>query len=402
MKIPKFLDRDNYLQNPIMRRFLKERGLRLVESRTEYIRAIEEYAEQSYENEQETRSWLIKIIKEGSKEFCYKKIQGIQERHRDKEIVKALIDAQYPDCPMENLLDYKNDGAQKLIQYDLIIDDQEKVSQINFVFSKWVLYGRTGELGEVTIFPTFVEVYLDHGFIVSRQKAKSTIFKYDENNKMLLSEYKINTMDDSIETIDEIIGLFDFSTENDKKKVLNQNSQMLYNLYMEYSNTPNHVVKQIESVKPVFNGFVDKIFHDLNLDIRNKEKALLDAKIFIEKFISINGDNEDIFKQDREAYLIEVSADDEIDLTKVDTKSKNKEPLQCTEAFFDGKKSVMNSKSCEKINLVFRRKDETYFKNIPLVVQFGTHKNAGYVKTFNYAEEVDIQNVLQAVFKNYK
>lgn len=36
-----------------------------------------------------------------------------------------------------------------------------------------------------------------------------------------------------------------------------------------------------------------------------------------------------------------------------------------------------------------------------LTVQLGTHNNFGYVKLLNYAEECDIQNVLQAVFGNF-
>ena len=76
--------------------------------------------------------------------------------------------------------------------------------------------------------------------------------------------------------------------------------------------------------------------------------------------------------------------------------------MQCTEAFFDSKKSVVKSKKCKRLNLIFKRTDETYFtKANPLVVQLGTQKNYGYIKTMQYAEEADIQNVLQAIFDNY-
>jgi hypothetical protein len=177
---------------------------------------------------------------------------------------------------------------------------------------------------------------------------------------------------------------------------------MLYRIYEKYSFTPADVVEKVQSQKDLINGFVNQVFTNLNLDVRNKEKAILDAEIFVEKFISINGNNEDIFKEDRPAYLIKVTADDEIELTKIDTTSDKKVPLQCTEAFFDSKKSVVKSKKCKRLNLIFRRTDETYFlKSNPLVVQLGTHKNHGYVKTMQYAEEADIQNVLQAIFDNY-
>lgn len=400
MKIPDFLDRDDYLQNPIMRRFLKEHKIELVENRADYINAIGEFADQSKENKREVRDWLLKIVKEGSKEICYRKVHGIEEWHRDPVLVEAKIKEVYPDCPMKNILTYTNTGERTMIEYHIITNDDE-VTRIDFTFSKLFLYGETGKVGDVTIFPVFVEVYLDDGFVVSRGKAKSTLYRYDEKNHFLLGEYKVDTMSYAVSAIDKIIEMFGFETETNAKIIKNENSQMLYRIYEKYSFTPADVEDKVKSQKDVIKGFVDQIFSNLHLDVRNKEKAILDADIFVEKFISINGDNEEIFKEDRPAYLIKVSADDDIELTKIDTTSDKKVPLQCTEAFFDSKKSVVKSKKCKRLNLIFRRNDETYLKGNPLVVQLGTHKNHGYVKTMQYAEEADIQNVLQAIFDNY-
>ena len=75
--------------------------------------------------------------------------------------------------------------------------------------------------------------------------------------------------------------------------------------------------------------------------------------------------------------------------------------MQCTEAFFDSKKSVVKSKKCNKLNLIFKRDNNMYLKSNPLVVQFGTNKDYGYFKTIQYAEEADIQHVLQAIFNHY-
>lgn len=401
MKIPEFLDRDDYLQNPIMRRFLKEHKIEFVENRADYINAIEEYASQSDDNRREVRDWLLKIVKEGSKEICYRKIHGIGEWHRDPALVEAKIKEVYPDCPMKNILTYKNTGERVMIEYHILTNEDDEVTRIDFTFSKLFLYGETGKLGDVTIFPVFIEVYLNEGFVISRGKAKSTLYRYDEKNHYLIGDDKRDTMDYAVAAIDTIIDMFGFETEKSNKIVKNENSQMLYRIYEKYSFTPADVVDKVELQEDIIKGFVDQMFANLSLDVRNKPKAILDAEIFVEKFISINGDNESIFKEDRPAYLIKVSADDEIELTKIDTTSNKKVPLQCTEAFFDSKKSVVKSKKCKRLNLIFRRNDETYLRGNPLVVQFGTHKNHGYVKTMQYAEEADIQNVLQAIFDNY-
>ena len=89
------------------------------------------------------------------------------------------------------------------------------------------------------------------------------------------------------------------------------------------------------------------------------------------------------------------------DTTRIDTASSKEVPLQCTEAFFDSKKSIINNKKCRKINLCFKRKNRKYYGNKPFIVQFSTVKNCGVFKIAYYAEEVDIQNVLQTIFENY-
>lgn len=401
MKIPEYLDRDNYLQNPIMRRFLKDRMLKFVENRADYINALEVYSNANPAKENELKEWLLKIVKEGSKEFCYRKIFGINEKHRDPVLVEEVIRNKFPDCPMQNVLEYKNTKDRTLTEYKIFTNDERKIEKIDFTFSNLMLYGDVGKLGNVTIFPIFIEVYLNEGMIISRAKAKSTIYQYDENNKMLFPEYRVPTMDYAVSAIDEIIGLFGFETEKNKKIVKKQNSEMLYRLYQEYSFTPKEVEEKVEQMIGINRSYVDKIFEDIGLDPRNKERALLDMRIIVEKYISINGDNEDLFKEDRNAYLIKVSTDDEIELTKIDTTSDRTVPLQCTEAFFDSKKSVVKSKKCNKLNLIFKRYNDMYLKNNPLVVQFGTNKDYGYFKTIQYAEEADIQNVLQAIFNHY-
>ena len=88
-------------------------------------------------------------------------------------------------------------------------------------------------------------------------------------------------MDYAISAVDKIIDVFKFETETNSKHLENENSQMLYRIYKKYSFTPADVLEKVETQNDVVNGFVNHIFSDLHLDVRNKEKALLDAKIFI-------------------------------------------------------------------------------------------------------------------------
>ena len=103
---------------------------------------------------------------------------------------------------------------------------------------------------------------------------------------------------------------------------------------------------------------------------------------------------------DRQAFVIQVSSDYEEETTRIETNSSKERPLQSTEAFFDSKKSIENSKVCKKMRMNYKRTNPKYFSQNPLIVEFGFNK-VGYIKTMSYAEEEDIQNVLQDLFKNY-
>ena len=403
MKIPSFMDRDNYLKNPIMRRSLKENKLEMVNTRSDYKKEIEKFSDVNEGNEAIVRKWLLKVVREGSKELCYRKIHGIGERHRDPLALDAKIKEVFPDCPRQNVLTYKNTDQLEMIEYHIFVNQDSETEKIEFTFSKLYLCGEEGKEGETTVYPIFVEVYLNEGFVVSRAKAKSTLYPYDASNPVTFGATRVNTMAVAVAAIDQIVKALEFSIEIDHKKVVNENSKMLYRLYEKYTFTPADVDTKIDTQNGLVARFVDQLFSNLSLDVRNKEKALLDGRILVEKFISINGDNEAVFKEDRDAYLIKVCSDDELELTSINTKSEKSVPLQCTEAFFDSKKSVVKGQQCKKLNMVFKRQDETYFTGSirQLEVQFGTKKNFGYVKTMQYAEEADIQNVLQAIFSNY-
>lgn len=147
MKIPSFMDRDNYLQNPIMRRFLKEHSLGMVISRADYIQSIEKFANTSEENERLVRSWLLRIVREGSKELCYRKIRGVDDWHKDPLAVNAKIKEAFPDCPMKNILSYKNTDKQEMIEYHIIAKRNGEVEKIDFTFSQLYLCGEEGKEG---------------------------------------------------------------------------------------------------------------------------------------------------------------------------------------------------------------------------------------------------------------
>lgn len=401
LNIPHYLQEDDYLQIPIIKRFVKENGIQSQDTKADYINSITEFANKNEQNEQLVEKWLVKIAKEGTKEICYKKVHNIPEIYKNVDILRNKIMEIFPNCPNKNIVNYNNTEISTMIGYEIISENGD-ASRIIFTYSSFFLKGKTGEWGDVTIYPVYIEVYLKEGFVVSRAKAKSTLYKYDDDNRYLIPDNRIDTMGLAMELIDEIIDKLGIESEHSPICEQNAVEQMLFNLYRHYSFTPSDVEESVNSQEQTIETFINSLFSNLGLDIANKPNALIDAKILAEKYISINGDNEEIFKKDRQAYLIKITSDDDLALTKIDTSSQRMIPLQCTEAFFDSKKSVVSSKKCKRLNLVFKREENKYFPaSNQLVVHLGVTNCHGYIKTMQYAEEADIQNVLQAVFENY-
>lgn len=134
MTIPSFSYTEEYLQIPIMRKFLSDHDLKLDGNKSDLISKIEQYASENPQNTKEVEEWLMKIIREGTKEICYRRILGIKPEHRNVEYIDNKIKEKYPNCPMKSILDYGNTGVSNFIEYDIIKDQNNQVSKVTFTF----------------------------------------------------------------------------------------------------------------------------------------------------------------------------------------------------------------------------------------------------------------------------
>ena len=401
LKIPNFMDSDDYLQIPVVQKFCSENNLKLKNTRPECINVIKEYANICDENKQKVITWLEKVAKEGTKDVCYREIYDIPNEYFEKELLENKLHKIFPECPFENVTMYHNTYDRIVINYKIFTDETGKTNKISFCFSSNVLTDISGqaEQGADTVYPVYVDIYLKERFAFGIGKAKSTIYRYNDE-KILSAINHIDTQKYIMECVDDIIEKLEIKTDDNQYRMKNRNEKILFNLYTTFSFTPPEVVQEISSANEEVRSFVDMIFEKFLLDAKNKDIAMADMQIFLEKMISINGDNMDIFKEGRDAYLIKVGANDELQMTSIDTKSTDRRmPLQCTEAFFDSKKSVMKGSKCKKLSLCFKRKNSKYFGKVPFEVQFSFRETYGIIKTKQYVEEDDLNNVLQYLFK---
>lgn len=394
IKVAKCLS-DDYIHSYRLKNFCYEHKMPVSEIKSDLLSQVVAYAgdDESTKTYKETYEWLLDTIKSGSKEFCIKKIYIPEEILNNVDII---MQNRYEQCPQQNVLSYKNTERFELVNYKIDYAQQEKISVISLLFSGILLEGNVEfEKGDRIIYPIYIDIYVDQGFIVARYKPKTTLYVCCEDD-IIHKENRFKPLDKSMDLINSLMKTF--KMQNADINPVSKWGQMMYKLYLKYSFTPADIQEKINSMKTMRNSFINQIFEKLNLKEANKSKAEVDMDIFLEKFISINGNMEKIFKEDREAYLIKISSDDILQMIRIDTASTGQRPLQCSDTFFDGKKSVLNTKECKVLHLCYNR-IRRYLG--PFTVQFTSAKNLGVVKMYYDPEEVDIQNVLQRIFENY-
>lgn len=394
IKIPECLV-DDYIHASKLKNFCFEHEMTVSDGKTDLLKKVIEYAgeDQSSDAYKETYTWFLDTIKAGSKELCLKKVYVPDET---LENVEQLISSKYKECPFKDVLSFRNLDGFSLVNYEIKNNEQGIVSKVSFLFSRMVLEGEKElERGHKIIYPLYIDLYTEEGFIVARYKPKTTIYQCSEED-IIYKENRFKPLDEAVTLIgkvEKVLRLQDMDI-NPRQKFC----RMMYKLYQKYSFTPENIQSEIDRMESKRNNFVNEIFGELKLKDINKAKAKIDLNIFLEKYISINGDMEKVFKEDRDAYLIKITSDDDLQMTRIDTASIGNRPLQCSDTFFDGKKSILNTQECRVLHLCYNRR-KGYLG--PFTVQLTTKKECGLVKMYYVPEEEDIHNVLQTIFENY-
>lgn len=394
IKIPKCLSED-YIHSWKLKNFCLDHEMPVSEVKADLLKQVLLYAgeDESAESYIETYDWLLDTIKSGSKEFSLKKIYIPDDT---LENISEIISSKYGMNLLGDIISYKNTEQFNLVNYKIEQTKNGDITKICFLFSGIVLEGMEEfNRGDRIIYPIYIEIYVENSFIVARYKPKSTIYFCSEDD-IIYKENRFKPFNKATELIEDLSKLL--KLQNMDISPTQKWNQMLYKLYLKYSFTPLDIQNSVKAMESMRNSFVNRMFNELGLKEKNKAKAKEDLDILIEKFISINGNMEKIFKEDREAYLIKILSDDVLQMTRIDTASISRRPLQCSDTFFDAKKSILSTKECKVLHLCYNRK-RNYLDSF--TVQMKSSKSYGIVKMYYVPEEEDIQNVLQRVFENY-
>lgn len=377
---------ENYITNPVLMDFCTKNKIKAQYTRMDLLKAINEYAKENSENKRKVEEWLEIVLKQGMKNILFRKIEF------DVEPNNKIVQQTFKNCRNGKLYSNITEGNNLNIQS--ISCNNRK---IEFVFTI-LLYEVKKEVKSRIIYPIFVDIDLDKKLILGRAKSKTNIFKISstDENEIGYNTSTDNLIIETIELIEESLG----AKKIDKEEYIESVKKSIYNILEKYTFTPEIIENKIKSMDLYINSFINNTLDMLEInDPINFEKAKEDIKIFIEKYISINTANKDIFINDREAYPYKLIATDS-EMTKVEETTTSYEPLQCKEKFFDNKKSIKYEGTCDGIFLMCARKQKGNFSSNTYRAKISTKRKFCSVRFEAYVMEEDINNVLSNIINS--
>ena len=397
---------EEYLTLGSLQNFCKENNLKTSLDKVELINSIIEFAKINEDNSYKVCTWIEAILKEGIKKLIIVKISNIRRlKNKTKEDWIEIINDKFQLNEQNFILNYKHKNTMSLYGYELEFDD-DKVSKVNLKFTILLKEEKKKDQPQRNIiYPIFVDIYINQGYIVGRSKSKSSIFKFVtiEKNNTLLDEIIESMNCDKL--INEAINLTIEKTEISKEDVptgLHIFKSIIHKIVDETTATPEEIKEKLNNEEQIRKTFIKSFLERQGisfLDGENYDNAIEDLTVLMEKYISINYSNRDIFTENRYGYPIQISATDE-DYSSVEETSLEDKPLQCTPVFFDNKKIIQKQKKCDNVVMIFKRIPKTYFTNKTFPVIIEVKRGSMHVDFRKYVLEEDIKNVLSRIIRN--
>ena len=386
---------ESYITIPALKRFAREKkneDLKTTVDRPQLLQDIENYANQSPENEAEVLDWLDQGLVEGIKDVQIKLID-------DESFTTSFIDQdEFVEKVLEPLIVNKtnrhlNKGyTESLGVFRYEITNESVFGRKIRLYMGKLLCTFDKKHGAATVpYPIAVDVYCDAGIIVARAKSKSGLYKYEED---FVLEKATPTKSEK-ETAAAIKWVAEKLVLNTRKSFEAETvfKSRLYDMLEKYTKTPTEIINLMDAKKTEIDGVVETVMHQIcNLRAAYREDVKSNVLNMVEKYFSISYPNKQIFIKDREAYPLKLNATDEED-SKVEQTAALEEPLQSKAIFFDNKKMLQKSRACDGVTFMFARLNTMYCSR-QFKVKIVVNKDYCMLKFTEYTMEEDIIHVL--------
>lgn len=386
---------ESYITIPALKRFAREKkneDLKTTVDRPQLLQDIENYANQSPENEAEVLDWLDQVLVEGIKDVQIKLID-------DESFTTSFIDQdEFVEKVLEPLIVNKtnrhlNKGyTESLGVFRYEITNESVFGRRIRLYMGKLLCTFDKKHGAATVpYPIAVDVYCDAGIIVARAKSKSGLYKYEED---FVLEKATPTKSEK-ETAAAIKWVAEKLVLNTRKSFEAETvfKSQLYDMLEKYTKTPTEIINLMDAKKTEIDGVVETVMHQIcNLRAAYREDVKSNVLNMVEKYFSISYPNKQIFIKDREAYPLKLNATDE-ENSKVEQTAALEEPLQSKAIFFDNKKMLQKSRACDGVTFMFARLNTMYCSR-QFKVKIVVNKDYCMLKFTEYTMEEDIIHVL--------
>ena len=387
-------EEEKYVTIPALRRFAKENNegdLKTTVDRPQLIENLEKYANQSVKKQEEVLDWLDHVLVEGIKEV---QVRWLDDSYQ----VNLMRDDAYIENILGPLLVDKNNChlcgkySNKLCLYRYeIVSDKTLGRRIRIYLGKLLSTFDKNKGSAQIPYPVFVEIFLDESLIVARSKSKSGLYQFMEN--FVLEAATPTKAEKQMDlAVEFICDLFSIKTVSGYEAVeLFRNK--LYLMLEKYTETPKEIGEMMDEKSVEIDRMVQNLMNDIcNLDIKYKEDVISNIQNIVEKYFSISYPDKEIFIRDRDAYPLKLSATDEEE-SKVEQIAAMETPLQSKAIFFDNKKMLQKSRTCDGVTFSFNRIKSLYF-NKRFKVSINVNKKFCTFKFVEYTMEEDIIDVL--------
>ena len=406
LRIPTTFTKNNedYITLPAIKRFIKSLGETSMKTslpREELMNSVLEYGNQSDENAELVQGWVDSVIHEGIKDIHLFHVElktPLQILFNTPAKARQYLNNYVPEGLINHIC-ANNYGAN----FSLIEADLEKTCygrKVKLVYCKKLhMHDKQKSFTKEIYYPITAEYYIDGAWLLIRAKPRSNMFKYNPAGFSLETSEQVTTDKLIREVYDHVNKILDF--ENIDKSYSSQMiKNHIFNLLDKYTSTPAEIFELMEkeeaSVDTISNNIKsicmvpETMFSDVDDDIKN----------IVEKYLSINWKDKQIFIKDREAYPVKLSATDEEE-SKVEQSAALDDPLQTKALFFDNKKMLYKNKSCDGVVFRWKRRDAFCFPGDTFTVRiFVNAKGVCIFKFMEYTAKEDIENVLFSVINN--
>lgn len=399
---------EDYITLTAIRSFMRnhpEGKFKVSLPREELLDSIIDFGNQNDSNSETVLNWIDAVLQEGIKDI-YLQYAPISEEMQllftSKSGIENYLDT-YRNKTLNHHVCMNTYGQQYILVSALYIENSKRIT---FVYCRKLhVHDKKNRTTKEIDYPVIADYFLDSAWLLIRAKPRSNLYIFNPDG-FDIEEAESTTTEKEIRLVSSLVGKILQVQKESKSFISAQLKNKIFNLLHAYSNTPTEIAKVMEEKKSEIQDIANNIQtlctvpNYCNISQSMAKDIKEDISNIIEKYLSINWKDKNIFIKDRMAYPVKLSATDEEE-SKVEQSAALEEPLQTKALFFDNKKMLYKSKQCDGVVFQWKRKKpENFLRDSFAVRIFVNQKGHCVFKFSEYTAKEDIENVVFSIIND--